>query len=174
MNARKMAIGMALLAAVTGGVAAVATAGDGPLPQVAGPTNPRLASQGVLWHGNDLGEGERILLVVGGTFPTRQEAEAANEQILIGDLQGYYVARTEQFVGLRDFLGATADEFVLVTAFRTDAGAREFLQIARVAGAPAMLSPRLKNRGDQYVGLGQEAHPDGSGPLIGPLKGVSA
>ena len=173
MNTRKMLIGLMFLAALIGGIAAAATAGGRPLPRVNGPTNTRLGAQGVLWHGNDLGAGERILLVVGGTFSTGEEAEAANEQILIGDLQGYYVARTEQFVGLRDFLGSTANDYVLVTAFRTDAGAHEFLQVARAAGAPALPSPRLENRGDVYVGLGQEAHPNGSGPLIGPLRGVS-
>jgi hypothetical protein len=173
MISRKMMIGLALLAALIGGITAVATAGGGSLPTVAGPTNPDLAAQGVLWHGKDLGEGERVLLIVGGSFPTKADAESANEQILIGDLQGYYVARTDQFVGLRDFLGSRAEEYALVTAFRTDVGAREFLQIARAAGVPALPSPRFENRGDVYVGLGQEAHPDGSGPLIGPLQGVS-
>jgi hypothetical protein len=173
MNARSTIVGLGILAGVAGGIAAVATADDGSLPIVGGPTNPELAEQGVVWHGIDLGEGERILIVVGGSFPTREDAEQANEQVLFGDLQGYYVARTDQFEGLREFLGSSADEYVLVTGFRTEAGATGFLDLAAAAGQPGLLSPRLTNRGDVYVGLGQEAHPDGSGPLIGPLKGVS-
>jgi hypothetical protein len=70
-------------------------------------------------------------------------------------------------------MGAAADEYVLVTAFRTEAGARDFLDLADAAEQPALLTPRMENRGTVYVGLGQEAHPDGSGPLIGPLPGVS-
>ncbi|MGH2692966.1 MAG: hypothetical protein ACRDHM_10770 [Actinomycetota bacterium] len=170
---RSVIVVLGLIAATAGGVAAVAGAGDEPLPPVGGPTNQEMASQGVLWHGKDLGEGERILLVIGGSFPTAASAEQANETITFGDLQGYYVARTDQFDGLRDFMGEAADEYVLVTAFRTQTGANEFLELAEAAEAPALLTPRLGNKGPEYVGLGQEAHPDGSGPLIGPLPGVS-
>jgi hypothetical protein len=120
-----------------------------------------------------LGEGEDLLLVVGGSFHTREAAEEANEEISLGDLQGYYVARTDQFSGLAGFLGSLSEEYVLVTAFRTEVGAREFLELAEAAGAPARLTPRFGNSGGEYVGLGQEAHPDGTGPLIGPLPGVS-
>jgi hypothetical protein len=173
MLRRSKIVVLGLIAAAAGGLAAVAYARGDSLPPVAGPTNPSLAQQGVLWHGKDLGEGERILLVVGGSFPTREAAELANEGILFGDLQGYYVAQTDQFAGLRDFLGTAADDFVLVTAFRTVVGAQEFLMLADAAEAPATLTPRFRNRGYEYVGLGQESHPDGSGPLIGPLPGVS-
>jgi hypothetical protein len=151
----------------------VSSAGDAGLPPVNGPTNPALARQGVVWHGNDLGRDERVLLVVGGSFPTAEAAEEANRGVSFGDLQGYYVARTDQFEGLREHLGSLAQEYVLVTAFRTGAGAREFLELASAAGAPASLTPRLRNRGDIYVGLGQEAHPNGTGPLIGELPGVT-
>jgi hypothetical protein len=172
---RSVLLVLGLLTAAGGGLAAVAgaQAGDVALPPVAGPTNQELAKQGVIWHGKDLGEGERIILVVGGAFPTAEAAERANESIAFGDLQGYYVARTDQFAGLRELMDETADEFVLATAFRTEAGAQEFLELADAAEAPALLTPRLGNTGDVYVGLGQEAHPDGSGPLIGPLPGVS-
>jgi hypothetical protein len=143
-------------------------------PSAAGlPISPELAAQGVLWHGDDLGAGEKVLLVLGGAFATRQEAERANATILLGDLQGYYVASTEQFQGLRDHLGSKGSDFVLVSAFRTEQGAADFIEVARANDAPAILTPRLLNRGDEYVGLGQEPHPDGSGPLIGPLAGVS-
>lgn len=137
------------------------------------PISEELAEQGVLWHGNDLGAGERVLLVVGGAFTTRQAAEDANATIAFGDLQGYYVASTDQFEGLREHLGSKDSDFVLVSAFRTDRGAADFMEVARANGAPATLTPRLINRGYEYVGLGQEQHPDGSGPLIGPLAGVS-
>jgi hypothetical protein len=172
---RSVLLLLGLLAAGGGGLAAVAgaEADEKPLPPVAGPTNQELAKEGVIWHGNDLGEGERILLVVGGAFPTAEAAERANESITFGDLQGYYVARSDQFEGLRQFMGESGDEYVLATAFRTQAGAEDFLELAGAAEAPALLTPRLENRGTVYVGLGQEPHPDGSGPLIGPLSGVS-
>jgi hypothetical protein len=164
-------IGLAALAGV--GIAAVAVAEDEPMPPVSGPVNPTLADQGVVWHGNDLGKGERVLLVLAGSFQSQEAAEDANAGIAFGDLQGYYVAKTDQFAGLRSFLGPLAKDHVLVTAFRTEQGANEFLELAAAAGAPAQLTPRLSNSGDVYVGLGQEAHPDGTGPLIGPLPGVS-
>lgn len=173
MKVRSAVMVLGLVAAVAGAIAASAGADDEPMPQVSGPTNPELARQGVVWHGKDLGKGERVLLVVGGSFPTAEAAEEANESILIGDLQGYYVARTDQFRGLREFMGDAGDEYVLVTAFRTRAGADGFLELAHAAEAPALLTPRLENEGTVYVGLGQEAHPDGSGPLIGPLPGAS-
>jgi hypothetical protein len=174
MNLKSSLLIIGLVAGLAGAVGMAAGASDEPMPKVSGPTNQALAAQGVVWHGNDLGEGERILLVVGGSFPSAEAAEVANEEILFGDLQGYYVADTDQFQGLRDFLGEASDEFVLVTAFRTQQGAAQFLELARAASAPALLTPRMENSGTVYVGLGQEPHPDGSGPLIGPLPGVSA
>ena len=137
------------------------------------PISPELAAQGVLWHGDDLGAGEKVLLVLGGAFATREEAEEANTTIGLGDLQGYYVAATDQFEGLRDHLGGKGLDFVLVSAFRTMRGATDYMAVARANDAPAVLTPRLLNYGHEYVGLGQEPHPDGSGPLIGPLEGVS-
>ena len=137
------------------------------------PISQGLAAQGVVWHGNDLGAGEKVLLVVGGAFETREEAEEANETIGLGDVQGYYVAATDQFEGLRDHLGVEGAEFVLVSAFRTAQGAADYIAVARANDAPAVLTPRLVNHGYEYVGLGQEPHPDGRGPLIGPLPGVS-
>ena len=173
MNRRTVSLSLVLLAAVVGGAAAIATAGDGDTPPVNGPTNPEMAGKGVVWHGKDLGKGERLLLVVGGSYPSEEDARLASQEIAFGDLQGYYVAPTDQFEGLRGFLGEEADDYVLVTAFRTSKGAQEFLELARAADAPALLTPRMTNRGGVYVGLGQESHPDGTGPLIGPLPGVS-
>lgn len=171
------AIGAAVMGAVVASVALAESRGAihaGFPRSVEGlPISEELAEQGVLWHGNDLGAGERVLLVVGGAFPTRQAAEEANATITLGDLQGYYVASTDQFEGLREQLPSKDSDFVLVSAFRTQRGAADFMEVTRVNGAPATLTPRLINRGYEYVGLGQEQHPDGSGPLIGPLAGVS-
>jgi hypothetical protein len=162
-------IGVALLGGVFATVA-IARSGDG---SGSGLVSQELAAQGVVWHGNDLGVGERVILVVGGAFPTRSEAVQANAGITFGDLQGYYVAPIEQFPGLKDELGVEDANYVLVTAFRTLQGALDFVLLTRAHDAPARVTSRLPNRGYEYVGLGQEAHPDGSGPLIGPLQGVS-
>jgi hypothetical protein len=154
--------------AATGAVAAVAASGPGRSPAppaLYDPSIPRLTQ--------DRGAGERLLLVVGGTFPTRAEADQANEGILIGDLQGFYVAPTDQFPGLDRVLGDGSAEFVLVSAFRTGRGAREFLDLVRSAGAAGFVTPRLLNLGQEYVGLGQEPHPDGSGPLTEPIPGLT-
>ncbi|MGH2662717.1 MAG: hypothetical protein ACRDH8_07880 [Actinomycetota bacterium] len=134
-------------------------------PAVLDPSVPEIAP--------DHGVGERLLLVAGGAFPTLESAEKANDRITMGDVQGYYVARVDQFVGLDEALGAAGDDYVLVSAFRTAQGAQEYLQLARAAGAPALVTPRLQNLGYEYVGLGQEADPDGSGPLTHPIPGLT-
>ena len=159
----KIAAAVAALAA-TGAVAAVAASGPGRPP---GP--PALRDPSVPQIAQDRGAGERLLLVVGGAFTTREEAERANEGIQIGDLQGFYVAPTDQFVGLDRVLGEADAEFVLVSAFRTGRGAQEFLDLVQSAGAAGFITPRLQNLGFEYVGLGQEADPDGSGPLTEPI-----
>lgn len=155
--------------ALTGIVGAAAVEEDdstlSEAPAVSDPSAPAEAE--------DRGAGEHLILVVGASFPTRAEAEAANAGLAIGDVQGYYVAATDQFEGLRAFLGAAAGDYVLVSAFRTEAGAREFADLAASAGAPALVTDRLLNRGYEYVGLGQEPDPDGSGPLRDPIPGVT-
>jgi hypothetical protein len=121
----------------------------------------------------DHGAGEYLLLVVGGSFPTQEAAAEANSGMSFGDLQGYYVARRDQFEGIDEYLGSVSGEWVLVSAFRTEAGAAEFADLAQAAGAPALVTGRVRNRGDRFVGLGQEAAPDGSGPQRGPIDGVT-
>ncbi|HEX2026082.1 MAG TPA: hypothetical protein VHH92_06775, partial [Actinomycetota bacterium] len=153
------------LAVVGGVVAASLAAGRRTAPALVDPSVPRME--------RDRGAGERLLLVVGGAFPTREAAEVANAGISFGDVQGFYVAPTDQFVGLREVLGPSADDFVLVSAFRTGRGARDFLELAEAAGAPALLTPRLENLGWAYAGLGQETHPDGTGPLTEPIPGLT-
>jgi len=152
----------------TGVVGAVAASGPGRQP-----VPPALRDASAPKLAEDRGEGERLLLVVGGSFATRAEAERANQTIRIADLQGFYVAPTDQFVGLDRVLGEADAEFVLVSAFRTGRGAREFLDLAQSAGAAGFITPRLQNLGFEYVGLGQEANPDGSGPLTEPIPGLT-
>jgi hypothetical protein len=159
------AVAVAVALAVGAGVGVSRSGRPTKAPALTDPSVPRLE--------RDRGVGERLLLVVGGAFPTREAAEAANADISFGDLQGFYVAHTDQFVGLRDVLGETANELVLVSAFRTGQGAREFLELAQAAGAAAFVTPRLENLGWTYVGLGQEADPDGSGPLTEPIAGLT-
>jgi hypothetical protein len=164
---KKIVTTIAAVAAV-GTVATVAAGGPERLP---GP--PALRDPSVPRVAEDRGTGERLLLVVGGSFATREEAERANETVRIGDLQGFYVAPTDQFVGLDRVLGEAEAEFVLVSAFRTGRGAREFLDLVQSAGAAGFITPRLQNLGFEYVGLGQEADPDGSGPLTEPIPGLT-
>jgi hypothetical protein len=47
-------------------------------------------------------------------------------------------------------------------------------QLARSAGATELVALPVIKLGGPYVGLGQEAHPDGSGPLAGPLPDPGA
>ena len=117
----------------------------------------------------DTGAGELLLVVVGGVYPTRAEATSANAQMSFGDLQGYYVVPVAQFQGFRWDVGDPGD-FALVTAFRTQEGAQEFLALAQTFGVPATLLPaRVRSLGGVFAGLGQETRPDGEGPLLGPV-----
>ena len=50
----------------------------------------------------DTGAGEMLIVVLGGVYATRAEAEAANEGVVVGDLQGYYVVPVAQFQGFRE------------------------------------------------------------------------
>ncbi|HET7237005.1 MAG TPA: hypothetical protein VFK59_11320 [Actinomycetota bacterium] len=157
----------AVLAGVTLGVVAsvtmAVTALTAPDPQPYGkPIGPDAPA--------DTGAGELLLVVVGGIYPTRAEAQAANDQMAFGDLQGYYVVPVAQFQGFRRDAGSPGD-FALVSAFRTQAGAEEFVGLAEAFGHPATLLPeRVRSLGGVYAGLGQETAPDGSGPLLGPVE----
>jgi hypothetical protein len=60
--------------------------------------------------------------------------------------------------------------WVLVTGFRTRAGLLEFLGFLQAAGTvPNLQVAQVEKIGLCDIGLGQESHPDGSGPLLGPL-----
>lgn len=58
---------------------------------------------------------------------------------------------------------------LIVTGFRTKQGAEEFLELARAAGVTGLVTLQARKIGGRDIGLGQEPHPDGSGPLLGPL-----
>jgi hypothetical protein len=159
------------ITALVAGLTIGAVASSRPGRQQEGP--PALRDPSVPRTDQDLGSGERLLLVVGGAFATREEAEAANGQIVIGDVQGFYVARTDQFEGLDREIGDPGNEYVLLSAFRTSRGARDFLELVQTAGYSAFITPRLRNLGSEYVGLGQEEDPSGDGPLTEPIPGLT-
>ena len=141
--------------------AAVAVASPAPRPPVPpiGPVVPV-----------DTGAGELLLVVLGGVYPTRAEADLAADAMAFGDVQGYYVAPVGQFQGFQQQAGLPGD-FALVSVFRTQAGAESFVEVARGYGLPATILPeRVRSLGGAYAGLGQEANPDGSGPLTGPIE----
>jgi hypothetical protein len=152
---------VALVVTVAASVAAaVAVASPAPRPPVP-PIGPMVPA--------DTGAGELLLVVLGGVYPTRAEADLAADAMAFGDVQGYYVAPVGQFQGFRQQAGLPGD-FALVSAFRTQAGAESFVEVARGYGHPATILPeRVRSLGGVYAGLGQEANPDGSGPLTGPI-----
>lgn len=58
----------------------------------------------------------------------------------------------------------------VATAFRTREGAEAFIAFARAVGVHDLVAVHVLKLGGGDVGLGQEPHPDGSGPLLGPLS----
>ena len=152
------AIWAAGVLAAIGGVASVGRtepAAEGP---IIGPT-----------MSEDTGAGELLLVVLGGVFPTRAEAQTAVTEMSFADVQGSYVVPVAQFQGFREQLPATGDH-ALVSVFRTQEGANEFAAFATSMGYPArVLDRRVRSLGGLFAGLGQEAAPDGGGPLTGPI-----
>jgi hypothetical protein len=63
---------------------------------------------------------------------------------------------------------------IVATGFRTRAGAEEFLTFARAVGVTDLVVVQAIKRGGGDIGLGQEPHPDGSGPLLGTLPNQEA
>jgi hypothetical protein len=155
-------VGVAIGALI--GVALIATLGhtepraQHPYGTPIGPVMPR-----------DKGTGEMLIAVVGGVYATQGDAVAANDQMPFADLAGYYVVPIGQFDGLQGQL-STPGQYALASVFRTETGAFEFAAFARSLGYPATILPlRIRSLGGVYAGLGQEANPDGSGPLTGPI-----
>jgi hypothetical protein len=164
---RAIAIGIGLVLGAVVGVAVLAVAGHGAAGRPAGP--PALHDPSVPQVPADTGVGERLLLVVGGAYPTQQQADAANAQLSFGDIQGYYVVPATAYLGLSAAIGSDGS-FVLASAFRTRAGAEEFAALAASAGVPARIVGPVTSLGGPYAGLGQEADPNGLGPLLHALS----
>ena len=157
-----VAAGLFLGALATLGMFAAAGQGS---PQARNPYGPPIGPR----MAPDTGAGEMLLVVLGGVYATRAEAEAANAQMVFGDLQGYYVVPVAQFQGFREQIGSPGD-FALVSVFRTDAGAQAFANLSQSFGYQATILPnRVRSLGGLYAGLGQEENPDGSGPLLQPI-----
>jgi hypothetical protein len=151
-----------LAAVLAAGAVSAATALTRPDPQA---PDPRIGPNAPF----DTGAGERLLVVLGGVYGSREEAEAANETMAFGDMAGYYVVPVAQFQGFREQIGTPGD-FALVSVFRTEGGARAFTDLATSFGYPAaLLASRVRSLGGLYAGLGQEPAPDGSGPLLHPV-----
>lgn len=152
-------VALALVAVLAGGTLALAARPQGAPP--VSPIGPEMAP--------DTGAGEMLVVVLGGVHATRAEAEAAADAMRFADLQGYYVVPVAQFQGFREQLGAPGDH-ALVSVFRTQEGAQEFAEFAHALGYPADILPdRVRSLGGLFAGLGQEAAPDGGGPLTGPI-----
>jgi hypothetical protein len=158
-----MLLGLGLVIGVFASLVLFAVAGLGaPGPT---PPDPRIGPEPPL----DTGAGEMLLVVLGGVYPTRADAEAAEDAMPFGDVAGYYVVPVAQFQGFREELGQPGD-FALVSVFRTELGAQEFVDLAASFGYPATILPnRVRSLGGLYAGLGQEENPDGSGPLLDPV-----
>ncbi len=75
---------------------------------------------------------------------------------------------------LGDGLSLPAGQTVVATGFRTKAGAESFLEIARSMGVEDLITVQVRKSAGGDVGLGQEPHPDGSGPLQVPLSDQEA
>ena len=133
-------------------------------PWLADPSVPRMAK--------DLGMGESLYLVLGGTFPSKEAAEAANAALAFGEMQGFYAVPVAQYRGLAR--ATDAGSWALVSAFRTLAGAQGFKAFAANAGATPTIEGPFESLGGLYAGLGQEANPDGTGALLEPLPGGGA
>lgn len=110
-----------------------------------------------------IGTNERLIFVVAGSYATQADAAAANAGFAFGDLQGFYLVPTSAIEG------QIPGRWLVATAFRTDQGAVEFEELAAAVGVPSASRVAGRYLGSDFVGLGQEPHPDGTGPLTGPV-----
>jgi hypothetical protein len=156
-----IAFGLMLGVLTTIGLMAV-TARTAPAPRPYGrPIGPEIVP--------DTGAGELLLAVVGGVYDTRAQAEENSAAKPFGDLQGFYVVPVAQFQGFQQQVGEPGD-FALVSVFRTDEGAKDFMELAAGFGYTTTILPeRVRSLGGLYAGLGQEDNPNGSGPLAAPV-----
>lgn len=66
--------------------------------------------------------------------------------------------------------GLAPGKWLTVSGFRTKKGAEQFMELMRsIGGAEDLVSVRAEKAGGPDIGLGQEEHPDGSGPLLDEL-----
>lgn len=63
---------------------------------------------------------------------------------------------------------------LLVSGFRTKEGAERFIELSRAMGLSDLSTVQARKLGGGDIGLGQEANPDGSGPLLEPLDDQQA
>ena len=63
---------------------------------------------------------------------------------------------------------------LIATGFRTKRGAAEFIELARMAGITGLVTVQALKIGGGDIGLGQESHPNGAGPLEIPLDDQEA
>lgn len=169
MNAKRKLVITCISGAIglSTAIGVAAAAGGVPEAPAAGP--PALLDTAVPAVPPSLGVGERLLLVVAnGSYPSMEAAEAANAAYAFGELQGFYAVPTEQFAGVRSFVRGR-DAWLLVSAFRTQEGAISFADTARLAGAQVTITGRVTSLPGEFAGLGQEASPDGRGPLNKPI-----
>jgi hypothetical protein len=109
------------------------------------------------------GSAERIIAIIGGDFASRAEAVAVGGALPFGDIQGFSVARSDGFDG------EPPGRWLLVSGFRTVRGAAEFEELLRVLRIDVVRRIVTTYRGSDPIGLGQEPHPNGDGPLLSPL-----
>ncbi|MGH2759792.1 MAG: hypothetical protein ACRDKJ_09530 [Actinomycetota bacterium] len=84
------------------------------------------------------------------------------------------LCRESYLAALTSDLGFEPSDWLLLTAFRTKQGAEEFLDLTNALGVGGLVVLQATKLGGGEVGLGQEPHPDGSGPLLGPLDDQTA
>jgi hypothetical protein len=65
-------------------------------------------------------------------------------------------------------------EWLVLTGFRTKRGAEEFLDMTYAFGIWPLETYQVRKFGDNEIGLGQESHPNGLGPLTEPLRDQEA
>lgn len=158
-----LTLATAVAAAMALGVGAVVSGATTPTmgpPAIADPTVPQVARQ--------LGIGERLILVTAGRFSSEAAAQQRNGAYSFGEMQGFYPVVVSQFRGLDESLGGEGP-WALASAFRTREAAVTFAIMAAQAGADPFVTKRVSSWPGAFAGLGQEASPEGTGPLAGPI-----
>jgi hypothetical protein len=168
-----------------GALIAVATIGCNSATPTATPATSATATPAGVGSGDPrLGVGETLIVIVGGRFETRAEAERFAAEMARGGGPVFHVDQASNYQGraryaieevsLR-YLGPPPPAvewpeggWLAATAFRTRAGAQTLLPLIRFAEIEVQAWQVVK-LGGEYVGLGRELHPDGSGPLTAPL-----